>query len=145
MPNALGDSENYVMANPMQTPASIVPEWYLLPFYAILRSIPNKLLGVIAMFVAILILLALPILDPSKLRGITFKPIMKLLFWMFVANFLTLMVLGAKHVETPFIELGQICTFLYFAWFMLFIPAAFFISYPLIQLVGKKKTKQGIF
>jgi ubiquinol-cytochrome c reductase cytochrome b subunit len=80
MPNALGDSENYVMANPMQTPAAIVPEWYLLPFYAILRSIPNKLLGVIAMFSAILILLALPFLDKSSLRGLTFKPVMKFVF-----------------------------------------------------------------
>ena len=111
----------------------------LLPFYAILRSIPNKLIGVIFMFAAILILLALPILDQSELRGITFKPIMKLLFWMFVANFLTLMVLGAKHVETPFIEIGQICTFLYFAWFVLFIPAAFLIEAPLTQLGTKNE------
>jgi ubiquinol-cytochrome c reductase cytochrome b subunit len=80
MPNALGDSENYVVANPMQTPSAIVPEWYLLPFYAILRSIPNKLLGVIAMFAAILVLLALPVLDQSKIRGISFKPAAKLLF-----------------------------------------------------------------
>lgn len=80
MPNALGDSENYVPANPMQTPSAIVPEWYLLPFYAILRSIPNKLLGVIAMFAAILVLLALPVLDSSKIRGISFKPAAKLLF-----------------------------------------------------------------
>lgn len=113
----------------------------LLPFYAILRSIPNKLLGVIAMFAAILVLLALPFLDPSKIRGITFKPTMKFLFWIFVVNFLTLMVLGAKHVETPFIELGQICTFFYFAWFMLLIPGVFFIDYPLWQLSGANKNK----
>ncbi|RYE15690.1 MAG: hypothetical protein EOP34_02175 [Rickettsiales bacterium] len=77
MPNVLGDSENYVMANPMQTPAAIVPEWYLLPFYAILRSIPNKLLGVIAMFSAILILLLLPITDISRSRGMQFRPLSK--------------------------------------------------------------------
>jgi hypothetical protein len=141
MPNVLGDTDNYIPANPMQTPAAIVPEWYLLPFYAILRSIPNKLLGVIAMFAAILVLLALPFLDPSKIRGITFKPTMKFLFWIFVVNFLTLMVLGAKHVETPFIELGQICTFFYFAWFMLLIPGVFFIDYPLWQLSGANKNK----
>jgi len=123
MPNVLGDSENYVEANPMQTPAAIVPEWYLLPFYAILRSIPNKLVGVIAMFAAILVLLMLPMLDTSKLRGMTFKPFTKLVFWFFIANFLALMVLGAKHVESPYIELGQICTFLYFAWFFLLLPA----------------------
>jgi ubiquinol-cytochrome c reductase cytochrome b subunit len=64
----------------------------------------------------------LPVLDQSKIRGISFKPAAKLLFWIFVANFITLMILGAKHVETPYIELGQICTFLYFAWFILLIP-----------------------
>nr|YP_009240542.1 cytochrome b [Pyronema omphalodes]AMO66514.1 cytochrome b [Pyronema omphalodes] len=123
MPNVLGDSENYEVANPMKTPAAIVPEWYLLPFYAILRSIPNKLAGVIAMFAAILVLLALPLLDTSNVRGLQFKPISKVFFWAFIANFLALMYLGGKHVETPFIELGQLCTFLYFAWFLLLVPA----------------------
>jgi ubiquinol-cytochrome c reductase cytochrome b subunit len=80
MPNVLGDSENYVPANPMQTPAAIVPEWYLLSFYAILRSIPNKLLGVIAMFGAILAILTLPYFDLSKTRGFQFKPISKFIF-----------------------------------------------------------------
>jgi ubiquinol-cytochrome c reductase cytochrome b subunit len=122
MPNALGDSENYVMANPMQTPPAIVPEWYLLPFYAILRSIPNKLLGVIAMFSALLALLVLPYVDLSRTRGIQFKPISKISFFIFVANFIFLMVLGAKHVESPFIELGIICTSLYFLFFILFMP-----------------------
>ena len=119
MPNVLGDSENYVMANPMQTPPAIVPEWYLLPFYAILRSIPNKLLGVIAMFSAILALLAMPFTDLSKLRGIQFRPLTKIAFFVFVANFLILMQLGAKHVESPYIELGQVCTVLYFAHFLI--------------------------
>jgi len=117
MPNVLGDSENYVMANPMQTPAAIVPEWYLLPFYAILRSIPNKLLGVIAMFSAILILLLLPVTDVSRSRGMQFRPLSKVGFYVFIANFLILMQLGAKHVESPFIELGQISTVLYFLYF----------------------------
>lgn len=76
------------------------------------------------MFGAILVLLALPLLDTSKLRGLQFKPVSKFLFWVFIANFLTLMVLGAKHVETPFIEIGQLCTFFYFAWFILLLPAA---------------------
>lgn len=89
----------------------------LLPFYAILRSIPNKLLGVIAMFSAILILLLLPITDVSVSRGMQFKPLSKIIFFMFVANFLTLMQLGAKHVESPFIEFGQISTILYFMYF----------------------------
>ena len=99
MPNVLGDSENYVMANPMQTPPAIVPEWYLLPFYAILRSIPNKLLGVIAMFAAILALLTMPFTDLSKVRGIQFRPFSKIVYSIFVVNFLCLMILGAKHVE----------------------------------------------
>jgi ubiquinol-cytochrome c reductase cytochrome b subunit len=138
MPNALGDSENYVMANPMQTPPAIVPEWYLLPFYAILRSIPNKLLGVIAMFAAILALLVMPITDLSKLRGVQFRPLSKVAFYIFVANFLILMQIGAKHVETPFIEFGQISTVLYFAHFFVIVPVVSLIENSLAELATKK-------
>ncbi|BCS58830.1 cytochrome b (mitochondrion) [Aspergillus viridinutans] len=138
MPNALGDSENYVMANPMQTPPAIVPEWYLLPFYAILRSIPNKLLGVIAMFAAILALMAMPITDLSKLRGVQFRPLSKIAFYIFVANFLVLMQLGAKHVETPFIEFGQISTVLYFAHFFVIVPVVSIVENSLVELATKK-------
>lgn len=122
IPNVLGDSENYVMANPMQTPPAIVPEWYLLPFYAILRSIPNKLIGVIAMFSAILIILTMTFGDLAKLRGIQFKPLNKIMFFIFVGNLLLLMVLGAKHVESPFIEIGQIATLVYFSYFVVTVP-----------------------
>jgi ubiquinol-cytochrome c reductase cytochrome b subunit len=80
MPNLLGDSDNYVMANPMQTPPAIVPEWYLLPFYAILRSIPNKLLGVIAMLASILMLLTMPFVDLGRSRGLQFRPLSKIAF-----------------------------------------------------------------
>jgi ubiquinol-cytochrome c reductase cytochrome b subunit len=139
MPNILGDSENYVMANPMQTPPAIVPEWYLLPFYAILRSIPNKLLGVIAMFSAILALLSMPFTDLSKLRGIQFRPISKIAFFIFVANFLILMQLGAKHVESPFIEFGQISTTLYFAHFLIIVPVVTLLENSLIDLAIKTK------
>lgn len=121
-PNVLGDSENYVMANPMQTPAAIVPEWYLLPFYAILRSIPNKLAGVIAMFAAILIIISMIGLDFYKARGLQYRPTSKVAFYVFVSIFLGLMYLGAKHVESPFIELGQICTIAYFSYFLVVIP-----------------------
>jgi len=134
MPNVLGDSENYVMANPMQTPPAIVPEWYLLPFYAILRSIPNKLLGVIAMFSAILILLIMPFSDISRSRGIQFKPLSKIVFYVFVANFLVLMQLGAKHVESPFIEFGQISTILYFSYFLMVVPLITYVENTLIDL-----------
>ena len=134
MPNLLGDSENYVMANPMQTPPAIVPEWYLLPFYAILRSIPNKLLGVIAMFSAILILLAMPFTDLSRSRGIQFRPLSKAAFFIFIGNFLILMQLGAKHVESPFIEFGQISTVIYFAHFLITVPVISLLENTLIEL-----------
>jgi ubiquinol-cytochrome c reductase cytochrome b subunit len=134
MPNVLGDSENYVMANPMQTPPAIVPEWYLLPFYAILRSIPNKLLGVIAMFSALLILLAMPFTDLSRSRGIQFRPLSKIAFYIFVANFLILMILGAKHVESPFIELGQISTVIYFSYYLIIVPLVSLFENSLIEL-----------
>ena len=134
MPNALGDSENYVMANPMQTPPAIVPEWYLLPFYAILRSIPNKLLGVIAMFSALLALLAMPFTDLSRRRVIQFRPLIKIAFYVFVANFLVLMVLGAKHVESPFIEFGQISTVIYFSHYLIVVPLISLLENSLIEL-----------
>ncbi len=133
-PNALGDSENYIMGNSMQTPLAIVPEWYLLPFYAILRSIPNKLLGVIAMFSALLIILVLPITDLGRSRGLQFKPVSQLFFWIFVSNFIVLMVLGAKHVESPFIEFGQLSTILYFSYFLIIIPIISILENTLIDL-----------
>ena len=133
-PNMLGDSENYVVANPMQTPPAIVPEWYLLPFYAILRSIPNKLLGVIAMIAAILILLIMPLVDLSRSRGIQFRPLSKIAFYIFIANFLILMQLGAKHVESPFIEFGQISTVLYFSHFVIIVPLISLIENTLVDL-----------
>ena len=142
MPNILGDSENYVVANPMQTPPAIVPEWYLLPFYAILRSIPNKLMGVIAMFCAILVLLILPLIDLSKLRGIQFKPLSKIAFFIFIGNFLILMILGAKHVESPFIEFGQISTLVYFSFFFFIIPLVTYIENTLIDLPFKPLVTQ---
>ncbi len=142
MPNALGDSENYVMANPMQTPPAIVPEWYLLPFYAILRSIPNKLLGVIAMFSALLILLVMPFADLGRSRGIQFRPLSKVAFYIFIANFLILMQLGAKHVESPFIEFGQISTLLYFSHFLIIVPLISLLENSLIDL-GHIQEKKG--
>lgn len=138
MPNTLGDSDNYIMANPMQTPTSIVPEWYLLPFYAILRSIPNKLLGVIAMLAAILILLAMPFTDLSKTRGVQFRPLSKIAFYIFVSNFLILMQLGAKHVESPFIEFGQISTVIYFSYFLIIMPSVSLLENSLIDLASNK-------
>ena len=121
-PNLLGHSDNYIPANPMSTPASIVPEWYLLPFYAILRSIPNKLLGVVAMFGSLLILLILPITDLSRIRGNQFRPAMKLAFWFFVVDFIILMWIGAMHPTEPYLTIGQFATAFYFIWFLILVP-----------------------
>jgi ubiquinol-cytochrome c reductase cytochrome b subunit len=110
----------------------------LLPFYAILRSIPNKLLGVIAMFAAILILLLLPITDVSRSRGMQFRPLSKAAFFVFVANFLILMQLGAKHVESPFIELGQISTVLYFFYFTFVMYGVTVVENTFVDLRHKK-------
>ena len=121
-PNFLCHSDNYIPANPMQTPASIVPEWYLLPFYAILRSIPNKLLGVIAMFGSLLILLILPYTDLSRIRGSSFRPLMKFAFWLFVVDFIILMWIGSQHPNSPYVEIGQVATAFYFAWFLIIVP-----------------------
>ena len=139
MPNYLGESDNYIMANPMQTPPAIVPEWYLLPFYAILRSIPNKLLGVIIMFAAILVLLIMPIVNLGKIKGNGFKKLKKMAFFMFIGNFLILMALGAKHVEVPFIELGLISTIIYFSYFLLILP---FLSVLDSILYNSKKSNE---
>lgn len=138
-PNVLGDSENYIMANPMQTPPAIVPEWYLLPFYAILRSIPNKLLGVIAMFSALVIMLILPITDLSRLRNLQFRPLSRIIFFIFVTNFLLLLVLGSKHVESPYIELGQISTALFFAYFVVLVPAVTWIENSISSLSSNRR------
>jgi len=134
MPNALGHSDNYIPANPMSTPASIVPEWYLLPYYAILRSIPNKLLGVLAMFASLLILLVMPIVDTSRIRGNQFRPLMKFFFWVFVANFFILMWIGSQHPNSPFVEVGQVATALYFAWFVIIVPLTGVIENTLMDL-----------
>jgi ubiquinol-cytochrome c reductase cytochrome b subunit len=134
MPNVLGHSDNYIPANPMSTPASIVPEWYLLPYYAILRSIPNKLLGVLAMFASLLILLVMPIVDTSRVRGNQFRPLMKFFFWVFVANFFILMWIGSQHPNSPFVEVGQVATALYFAWFVIIVPLTGVIENTLMDL-----------
>nr|QCG70052.1 apocytochrome b [Plectosphaerella sp.] len=134
MPNVLGDSDNYIMANPMQTPPAILPEWYLLPFYAILRSIPNKLLGVIAMLAAILIILAFPLVDLGRTQGLQFRPLSKVVLWILVVNFLILMQLGAKHVASPFIQFGQISTVLYFSHFLIIIPLTSLVENVLISI-----------
>jgi ubiquinol-cytochrome c reductase cytochrome b subunit len=121
-PNLLGHPDNYIPANPMVTPAHIVPEWYFLPFYAILRSIPDKLGGVIAMFGAIVVLFLIPFINQSEVRSSTFRPIYRKLFWFLFADFLILGWIGQKVVESPYIEVGQIATVLYFLFFCAILP-----------------------
>lgn len=138
MPNVMGHSDNYIPANPMQTPPSIVPEWYLLPYYAILRSIPNKLLGVIAMLMSLLILLAMPILDTSRVRGGQFRPLMRFAFWVFVTDFFYLMYLGSQHAEEPYVTLGAIATAVYFGWFVVVLPVIGVIENTLMDIALDK-------
>nr|YP_010568267.1 apocytochrome b [Pascua guehoae]UZC57700.1 apocytochrome b [Pascua guehoae] len=140
LPNVMGHSDNYIPANPMQTPPSIVPEWYLLPYYAILRSIPNKLLGVIAMLASLLILLAMPILDTSRVRGSQFRPLMRFSFWVFVTDFFLLMYLGSQHAEEPYITIGMIATAIYFGWFVVLLPVIGVIENTLMDIATDKKS-----
>lgn len=121
-PNILNHYDNYIPANPLETPAHVVPEWYFLPYYAILRSIPHKTGGIIAMVGAILILLAIPFTNTSELRNTTYRPIFKICFWLFVADFIILTWVGQKPVRDNFILLGQLATFYYFLFFLFLIP-----------------------
>nr|YP_009312385.1 cytochrome b [Psilorhynchus balitora]BAV71925.1 cytochrome b [Psilorhynchus balitora] len=123
-PNLLGDPENFTPANPLVTPPHIKPEWYFLFAYAILRSIPNKLGGVLALLFSILVLMVIPFLHTSKQRGLTFRPITQFLFWTLVADMAILTWIGGMPVEHPFIIIGQVASVLYFALFLIFIPVA---------------------
>ena len=121
-PNYLGHTDNYIEANAMVTPAHIVPEWYFLPFYAILRSIPHKLGGVIAMFAALLVLFLLPYLNTSEIRSSSFRPIHRQFFWLLVLDYFVLGWIGGCAPETPYLEIGQIATFFYFFYFLFIVP-----------------------
>jgi len=121
-PNAMGHPDNYLPADPMVTPPHIVPEWYFLPFYAILRSIPHKLGGVVAMFGALLILRTLPWTNTSEVRSTAFRPIFRQFYWLFVADCLLLGWIGQKIVEQPYVLVGQIATVYYFLFLLVIIP-----------------------
>lgn len=127
-PNALGHTDNYIPANPLSTPAHIVPEWYFLPFYAILRSIPDKLGGVVAMVSAILVLLLLPFTNTSQIRSAKFRPLYGIGYWFLVSDFLLLGWIGQKPVESPYIEVGMAATFFYFVFLVFLIPGLGFLE-----------------
>ena len=122
LPNILGHPDNYIEANPMVTPPHIVPEWYFLPFYAILRSIPHKLGGVIAMLSSILILAALPWIHSTEIRSSRFRPIYRFLYWTIISCCLILGWIGGMPVEDPYILIGQIASLYYFTYFLIILP-----------------------
>nr|WNH21074.1 cytochrome b [Gymnothorax fuscomaculatus] len=132
-PNELGDPDNFIPANPMVTPPHIKPEWYFLFAYAILRSIPNKLGGVLALLFSILILMLVPFLHTSKQRALTFRPASQILFWVLVADMFVLTWIGGMPVEHPFIIIGQAASVLYFTTFLVLNPLVAWVENKMLN------------
>jgi len=146
VPNYLLAADNYIPANPAVTPTHIVPEWYYLPFYAILRAIPNKLLGVIALFGSIAILAFLPWLDTSRVRSANYRPLYRQFFWIFIAVTVGLGWLGAKPAEGGYVIAARILTFYYFAHFFIILPVLGWVekTKPLPNSISEAILKEGL-
>ncbi|MFN3460659.1 MAG: cytochrome b [Oceanibaculum sp.] len=144
-PNYMGHADNYIPANPLVTPAHIVPEWYFLPFYAILRAVPDKLGGVLLMFAAIAVLFVLPWLDRSPVRSATFRPLYKQFFWILVLDCIVLGYIGAMPAEGIYIVIGRIATAYYFIHFLILLPLLSVIERPkpLPASISKPVTGSG--
>nr|YP_009369691.1 cytochrome b [Narcine brasiliensis]AMB36430.1 cytochrome b [Narcine brasiliensis] len=134
LPNLLNDTENFIPANPLVTPTHIKPEWYFLFAYAILRSIPNKLGGVLALIFSILILMLIPMMHTSKQRSMTFRPLTQIMFWSLVANTIILTWIGGQPVEQPFIMIGQFSSMFYFILFLIIMPTTGWLEKKVLKL-----------
>jgi ubiquinol-cytochrome c reductase cytochrome b/c1 subunit len=146
MPNFMGHADNYIPANPSVTPAHIVPEWYYLPFYAILRAIPNKLMGVAALGASIVILAFLPWLDTSRVRSARYRPLFRQFFWVFVVVCIGLGWLGGKPAEGGYVIAARIFTFYYFAHFLIILPllGVFEKTKPLPNSISESVLREGV-
>ncbi len=144
-PEAFNHSDNYIKANPLVTPAHIVPEWYFLPLYGILRSILNKTYGIIIMFVSLLVLFTLPFVDKSLIKNKTFKPFNRTLFWFFSFNFLFLGYLGSQAPVYPYIEFGVICSHFHLLYFFLLIPLSVFFESSFFNYFFSSNETRGNF
>jgi len=135
VPNFLGHSDNYIEAEPLLTPAHIVPEWYFLVFYAILRSIPDKFLGILTLFLALVVLGLLPLYSSPDVRSMSFRPYSRIAFYCFIFVCFLLTFLGGRSIEYPFVFLGQLCTCFYFFFFIFLLPALENIEKFLLEII----------